>query len=409
MPDEVKKIEITEEQVEKLVKGAVDKSLEAQEKKHISAIDELKKELAKNEGQFKPSNIIVNKAVDESNPSYLGAYIKAMAISKEKNISLKDAAQQYKDKSKTLASDVVCKALNESIVEDGGIFVEPQIQAGIVESLKAESAFRKIPGINHVLTKSAEWKKRIVTDGASAFWEGENTFTGSASAVKFGMLSANPKKSYSWITITKDLIADTGREAEKAAQKEMISAMSLLEETAFFNGLGVEYQPDGLINVMAAANKQAQTGTTAANIETDLLALWSNTYGANAKGPGCYVLHPRTLLAYFQKREATNNFRAFPDLLISTAKGGSLFNYPVLPASNLPITLGGGTETQVWLILGNYVYIVDRQDMKIEVDPTQNDPNISHLIGEHLIVMSKRTDFVLAKDKGVSVIEAVTI
>jgi HK97 family phage major capsid protein len=120
----------------------------------------------------------------------------------------------------------------------------------------------------------------------------------------------------------------------------------------FINGNGTAYSPKGLINWALPANTIAASATVnIANTDNDLGALESALFNGNVRmARAGWIFSPRTLL-YLKNLRGTGGDKVYPEL-----DYGQLRGYPFAVSSNVPNTLGTGTQSVV--ILADFADVV---------------------------------------------------
>ncbi len=121
--------------------------------------------------------------------------------------------------------------------------------------------------------------------------------------------------------------------------------------------------PKGLRNWALAANATATNGTTSVQIESDFKDLLQNLEGANVPMlRPAWIMNPRSKHHLFTLRDASGDL-VFPEV---RAARPVIHGFPVLLTTAVPITLGGGTETELYLV--DYSEVILGEVDGIEVD-----------------------------------------
>jgi HK97 family phage major capsid protein len=380
MENQEKLVNITETQLESTINKAVDKA---------------KDEFARTQIPFGKS-FRMEKS-DESNPQLLGALVRANITANQKGVSLQDGAKIYNDKSKTYASEIILKSVNETTDNEGAYLTIPEVYNSILETLKPLSIFRSLPGIKQINVNAAQFEIPTMTTGATAYWVNEQRATATINAERFGKITLNPKALISWSKLTKDLINDSAFNAEQFIQNEIIRQIAVTEDAAFLTGLGASNQPKGLYSWLNAANVTTSGGTTTELYEADFFTAETDIRGANIMGNLVWIMNYTTYSSLRTKLRVTTGQVAWPELRDTVP---TLLGYPVKFSNTT-----SNPSSKIFLFAPEHFMIADRTGINVMINPVQNDANFPVGINETLIAVEKRVDCALLYDLAGAVIE----
>lgn len=402
----VEKVEKNEDSKNKVEEPKVQLNKSEFEELITKALDKQKEEISKNTNPFNINIAPSARKLEKGN--IVGAWANTVIKSKLRGESLKKTAEWLKEKSNTEASEIIYKGVNESDFSEGGALAVPtEVANEFINVIRAKNVIRQLPVTNIQMTKDTMTYKRM-DSGTNAYWVGETDISdASESSPSFGQYVLSPHKLFSYVNISNDMLDDVGSNVETILQNDIASAIAQKEELAFLHGTGTEYTPKGLYYWTADGNIETQTGTTAANIETDLLQMLENIKGNNIPGNDLYWLMPyRPYKSMYTKTRAGSGAIAWPELRGSEP---SLLGYPVKITNNIPTNLGdGGDETRIYLLAASEFVVADRKGVSFRINPPHNDSNITQSIEETLVVCESRVDTLLKHDEACTILTEVT-
>ena len=122
--------------------------------------------------------------------------------------------------------------------------------------------------------------------------------------------------------------------------------------------------PKGLRNWALAANVTATNGTTATQIESDFKDLLQNLEGANVPMlRPAWIMNPRSKNHLFTLRDASGDL-IFPEI---RQPQPTVHGFPVLLTTAVPVTQGGGTETELYLVDFSEVILGEVDGIAVDV------------------------------------------
>jgi HK97 family phage major capsid protein len=246
----------------------------------------------------------------------------------------------------------------------GGFLVPEDVSSEIIELLRPASVIMAsqpvvVPMPNGNLTMNR------LTQGAAASYIGEQQDV-PATDVKFGQLKLSAKKLAALIPITNDLLRAASVAVDRIVRDDVVTEMSLKMDRAFIRGAGGDHSPLGLRSQLvgtsvATTNILTMTATqNLANITTDLGRLELALLNADVPMTrAVWLMAPRTMMALQNIRDGNGNF-AFPEV-----QQGSLRGKPIRVTNHIPINLGGGSDSELYLV--DFAHVVVGEHMGIQV------------------------------------------
>jgi HK97 family phage major capsid protein len=265
------------------------------------------------------------------------------------------------------------KAMVEHTDSQGGFLVPPEIADELIRLRDVNGVLRGIIPSHAISTD--ELRIGAIDNGLAVAWTAELTEK-IQSEFSFSELSANVFTAAGLAVASNQLLADSRFSLDQMINSDLAKRFIALEEQAFLNGSGVG-QPLGIRNTAGVQPFNVETGATATTIVDAIVnavtAIYSTYFGA----PTGIVMHPRTWGFLVKARESgtpgsyilgppsTIYGRNVQDSLPGYGNGplprGELFGIPVYTTPNVPTTLGGGTESCIFVGNWGEALILDRQ------------------------------------------------
>lgn len=271
-----------------------------------------------------------------------------------------DSAHKFSEKNFG-SDDEVTKALAATDFVAGGAAVPPDFVEEIIEFLRPASVVRRLnPNVLPMPSGSLTMPKQ--TGGAAASYVGENTNI-PPSEQTTGQIKLSFKKLVTLVPISNDFLRFAMPASDSMVRDDIVAAMSQRSDLAFIRGDGASDTPKGIRNLAASGNVFAANATVnLANVTVDLgkmvLALENNN--ARMLRPA-WIFTPRTKQYLMTVRDGNGNY-VFRDEML----GGNLWGYPYATSTQIPNTLGGGTESEVYLADMSEVIIGDSTNLLID-------------------------------------------
>lgn len=236
-------------------------------------------------------------------------------------------------------------ALLQNTGTAGGFLVPEQQSRELVEYLRHMAKVRphaRVVPLNGTMTMPVQ------SSGAAATYIGENT-DDNAQDITFGQRRLTARKLRALIAVSNDLIRNSSPEADTIVRDDLAGALAEAEDLSFIRGSGIGDNPKGMR--YWATNVTNGAGTTAANIEADLIAM---VYRLTAAKKGQlrsprWFMPSRSFFKLYSLRYAISSdpvSLVFPEIRNSVPM---LLGYPVSVSDQIPITLGSGSSTEIYL------------------------------------------------------------
>lgn len=324
------------------------------------------------------------------------------------HVAVRDAERVYGSGSPQV------RALQQSTFTAGGALIpENFVGAEFIEALRAESAFRRAGPRMVTLTNGSFTTPRL-TGATSVTYlasEGDNLAT---SEPTFGSLVLTEKKVGVIVPFSNDLRRNASLDAIRVVTEDLVRTVAIDEDTQCFNGSGLVGLPKGIYNWIPAANRANQTGTTLANVRTDVRKMKNGLDNANVPYTRrTFFMHSRSMnYLGWDLVDGNSNF-AFPSL--QNAAGATLGGDPVYRDNVLSITGGGGAnESQIFYVEMAECYLAEAMDMEIQIfENAAYSQSGTVRAGvsrdESVIRLIRKWDFGMRHTSSAFVIEAVTL
>jgi HK97 family phage major capsid protein len=253
----------------------------------------------------------------------------------------------------------VVKALAAGSASAGGFIVPPEYSTDIIELLTAKTAVRRLNARTVPMNGTVSVPK--LASGGTAAYTGENANI-TPSEQTFAMLVLTAKTLAALVPISNSLLRWSSPAADSIVRDDLVTQMSVREDLAFIRGDGLSNTPRGIRYWTAAANVFATAGTSLANITTDLGAAILRLENANIPmtTPG-WMMAPRTWNSLMTIRDSNGNY-AWRDEMLQ----GRLWGHPFVYTTQIPTNLGGGAESELYLVDFAQAVIGESTDLVID-------------------------------------------
>jgi HK97 family phage major capsid protein len=263
-----------------------------------------------------------------------GSLDKAAAYAKEHFYSNDKAGQERFE-----------KALAAGEATSGGFLLRESVDDGLIELLRPASVIRASNPLT-VGLDGGNLRMPKLASGSSGGWIGENQ-NAPATQPSFGSVLLQAKKYASLVPISNDLIRRSPTNATQVVRDDMVADIATSTDLAYIRADGTDGQPKGLRNLAAAAGVNAMTATPiVSEVIDDLGSMIQRMMDNDVRmlRPQ-WLIEPRTWKALFTMLDANANPVFRPELA-----QGTIFGIPFKISSQIPRNLGGGTETEVYLV-----------------------------------------------------------
>lgn len=295
------------------------------------------------------------------------------------------------------------KALAESTMADGGALVPPEISAEFIPVLRANEVLRAA-GIKVIPMSKPQLEMGRQNSPAVAAYVGENVAV-TASQQAFGQLNFLSKKIMGITAASNEVFADGGPALDTIVRDDLAAVLGLRSDLAGIRGDGTSNTPRGLRNLINAANIfNDVTGATPTPQQVATLLGKMELAIKSANVPEirrCLLIHPRTEV-YLLTLLNTQGLFVFRDEMINK---GTILGRPYKTTTQIPITLGAGVDSEIYLQDFGHYMLGEHVALQIEVFPngTYNDASgtlISGISSDQTVVRARMShDYQIRYDK----------
>ena len=345
--------------------------------------------------------------------------LRALAISKNNFKDAEGLVKSWQNEQRFESDDNIIKllqknALNPDSLAEGGIFVTPERYKEFIEILYAKAVVRKLPGIRfQTFTSGTLEIDKETGSGNTAEWVGSAVPSANATEATFGIIKMEAKTLNAVATIKNSLLrrADSGTNIDQMVMDILVRSASIAVDQAFIRSLGSAYTPKGLLGWIKSSQQIAMNGTkSTATIKAELTKMISDVEGSDVNiDSGAWIMNSRQK-AFIGNVSSTNDISIFPEI---NSDNPMLKGFPVFTTSNVPNTLGGGTESEIYFVNGSNIVIADALDMNINIITEGNyrrggTEYSTSVRKETAFDLTTETDFALTQDAAGSVLTGVT-
>jgi HK97 family phage major capsid protein len=258
------------------------------------------------------------------------------------------------------ASSTVTKALGAAQFDAGGVLVPDDLSREVIELLRPLSAVRRgNPRVIRMPRGVTTFPKIDASASASYVAENEDI---PASQQTFGGKRMTAKKLAAMVPISNELLAGTMNGADAIIRSDLIAELSKTEDAALLRGNGVEHAPQGIRYQAATGNISGTNGTSVTQIEQDIVDLIDDLSNANISlDRASFIMPTRSRNKLFNLRDTNGNL-IFPEV----REAGTLFGLPLIASNTIPINLGGGSATELYLVDFSNVVLGEIEGVRIE-------------------------------------------
>ena len=158
-------------------------------------------------------------------------------------------------------------------------------------------------------------------------------------------------------------MASAGDSADRFIRDSLVRHIATREDRAFIRDEGVDGTPKGLR--YWAKTTVASSGTTAANIESDLVSMINTMESANVDMSNpVWLMSPRSKNKLLTLRDGSGNL-IYPEIRPGSDGMSRLYGWPVFTTTNIPTNLGGGSDSEVYLVNVPDLIIAEQGGMEI--------------------------------------------
>jgi HK97 family phage major capsid protein len=253
---------------------------------------------------------------------------------------------------------------NMSTGSAGGFLVPEDVSGEVIELLRPASVILQSNPIVMPMPNGNMTMNRQAT-GAAASYIGEQQ-NAPATAMSLGQVKLQAKKLAALIPISNDLLRSASVAADRVVRDDLVMSLATRQDLAFIRGSGTSFSPLGL-RFQATGTDFATTNILTMTATPDLVKV-TNDLGRlelaieNANVPmirQTWLMAPR-VRTYLQNLRDGNGNYAFPEVA-----SGQLRGKPIRVTTQIPTNLGGGTESELYLV--DFAQVVIGEHMGIEI------------------------------------------
>jgi HK97 family phage major capsid protein len=241
------------------------------------------------------------------------------------------------------AGESLVKALGTTTIAAGGAIVPDDMSDTIIELLYPRTVVREA-GAMTVPMPNGNLTLPRVASGSTASYVGENQRT-TASQPSFDQVKMSAKKLVVHVPVSNELLTDSSPSADRIVMNDMVRGASVRENEAFIRGDGAQDTPIGIRN-LPNIQTTATAGTTQQQVADDLAAAQRSLMENNIPmtNPG-WLMAPRTMVFLRDQLLDGNGNRVYGEEM----SRGTLQGFPFYWSTSIPINLGGGNESELYL------------------------------------------------------------
>lgn len=300
-------------------------------------------------------------------------------ISRAARLGTEEGSKERRDADFTLEQTLIAterRDLNIGTGTAGGYIVPPDYRAELIELLRARLVLAQA-GIQIWDNLMGSPVTVPVQDGAgTGAWVGENAAV-TAADQSFAQKSMVPHKAAAMTKLSNELLKISNPAVASVVRNDLVNVLARLIELAQLRGSGTGAEPEGYINVtgIVTVSNGVDGGTpTWAKFE-EMLYQWEAGNGMQIKP--AWVMHPRTVSTIRQFQD-TQNRPFYLDSNGGVARPGpmTLFGFPILTTTQIPINLtkGTGTDlTEVFFTDWNEIILAMWGDLEIAASDQTSD------------------------------------
>lgn len=293
--------------------------------------------------------------------------------------------------------------------QDGGLLVRTETFDEIIPFLRPFAVVRRIQA-REVQLEAGNLVAGKIKTGVSGGWVGEGREI-PTSGLKTAAINLLARKLAIIVAMTRELSRFTAGGAEEAVFDDMMAEMGRVEDEGFLFGSGTEFEPLGITNRVASANKfNANATPNLTNVRADLrkaeqLLLDNNIPMLRPT----WIMSPRSRLFLRDLSDADDR----PVYGEEMARSGTINGIPFQQTNNIPNNLGAGTDESL-IVLVDAAQVLIGDVPQLEVDRSDSatltiDGSSKNLFTHDMRAIRVRRwlDFQLRYDTAAAVIQAV--
>ncbi len=287
--------------------------------------------------------------------------LRALAIAKGDPVSAW-AFAQGQDWRDTPAVVPHLRAAVDALDTDGAAALVSPIGYDLAELVRPLTIVGRLAGI-----RRAPFATRLVaqTGGATGHWVGQGQAKPFSEAAFAETVTLGLAKVVGMAVVTDELVRLSTPVAEATILRDLARAVSQAIDQTFIDPSAVAVSGVSPASVTSSATPTASTGSTLAQIDTDLGATVDALIAAGSDlSTAAWVLHPRTA-SYLSRLRGSGGALAYPTV---NATGGTLMGLPISTSANVPVdTTVTGDPTIIALVDADAVMLADDRDATLTV------------------------------------------
>jgi HK97 family phage major capsid protein len=301
----------------------------------------------------------------------------------------------------------VTRALSVSVATDGGFAVPDDYSREIIEALRPLVAVRKLnPTIITIPHGNFHWPR--INVAGQVGYIGENATVPNTQPA-FGQLALSAKKLAAQVPISNTLLRSSRPAADLIVRQDLVASMATTEDYNFLRGTGGQYTPTGLRGWVLPANTiTSNPASSLASVDTDLASLEYALINANSRMVRpAWILSPRSE-TFLRTLRGSGGAKAYPEM-----DGGMLRGKPFASTTNVPVNLGAGSDSEIYLADFADVVIGEVSELIIDAStggtyPDANGNPVSAFSQDQTIVrVIAQHDIGMRHDQSIAVLTAV--
>lgn len=304
------------------------------------------------------------------------------------------------------------RALQQSVFTSGGAFLKENfVVSEFIDLLRAKAAVRLAGARVLQLVNGTATIPKLVT-GATVYWQGNEGDNITKSEPTTGQVVLAEKKQVALVPISNDLRRNASLTTERIVRDDLVAAAANAEDIAFLKGSGLAGEPKGIYNWVGSAGRANQTGTTLADVRTDIRKAKNRLDTNNVPNTNrAWFMHSRAMnYIGWDLVDGNGNF-AFPSM--QSAESATLGGDRVFRDNNISITISS-TQSEHYYAEMSECFIGDAMELELEViENATYDVSGTLRSGvsrdESVIRLIRKVDFGMRHTEAAFVIEAVTI
>ena len=253
---------------------------------------------------------------------------------------------------------------NMSNGPSGGFLVPEDVSSEIIELLRPASTVRAM-GARAVPMPNGNLTTNRRATGAMFGYIGEQEDV-PATGYTYGQMKLSAKKLAGIVPISNDLLRASGTNVDRLIRDDIVADAAQIEDRFFLRGAGTENAPRGLRfqhtgTSFAATHVLTMTSSPdLQKVDNDLGRLELALANFNVPYGGAHwIMSPRTAMFLTNLRDGNGN-KVYPEMA-----QGQLRSKPVHTTTEIPINLGGGSESEIMLVHPQHVVIGEHMGIEL--------------------------------------------